>query len=148
MGVIGTIYKCLIIFLKKSLRKIDFFKYLLINTIVNLILAFSIIFFFYYCLHIFFYLALSIYARKFVTFVINDIISFFNLFSTLIEIMINLEKAIYFRNEFQKFHGFCFITYWNLWNTGIKYLFISNSIFHLFIVNASNSLNYINFYYY
>jgi len=105
MGIIGTILNLLslTIFLKKSLRNIDFFKYLLINTLVNLILAFSFIFFFYFCPHIFFDLALSIYARIFVAFVINDIISFFNFFSTLIEIMINLERAFYFSIRFQRF---------------------------------------------
>jgi len=105
MGVIGTVLNLLslIIFLRKSLRDKAFFKYLIINSIVNIILAFTFIFFFYYCPHIFYDLALSINARIFVTFVVNGIISFFNFFSTLIEIMINVERALYFSDGYPKF---------------------------------------------
>ena len=105
MGVIGALLNLLslTIFLRKSLRNIAFFKYMIINSIINIILAFTFIFFFYYCPHVIFDIALSINARIFVTFVVNGIISFFNFFRTLIEIMINIERALYFSEKYQNF---------------------------------------------
>jgi hypothetical protein len=105
MGLIGTVLNLmsLSIFLKKSIRKITLFKYLIILSIINSIIAFSKIFFFLRTPHIFFDLSLSIYGRLFVTIGINDIISYFFFLGNLIEIMINIERAIYFSVGFQNF---------------------------------------------
>jgi len=105
MGTIGTVLNliCLNIFLKKSIRKIALFKYLIILSVVNSIIAFSQIFFFYFSFNIFYDLALSLFGRIFISIGINDIIFFFFFLSNLIEILINIERALYFREGFQKF---------------------------------------------
>ena len=105
MGAIGSVLNLmsLNIFLKKSIRKIALFKYLIILSIINSIIAFTQIFSFFRTPHIFFDLSLSIYGRLFVTIGINDIISYFFFLGNLTEIMINIERAIYFSEGFQKF---------------------------------------------
>jgi hypothetical protein len=104
MGLIGTILNLisLSIFLKKSIRKIALFKYLIIISVINSILAFSLIFCFYYSFYIFFELTLSMSGRIFNSIGINDIIFFFFFLSNLIEIMINLERALYFSEGYEK----------------------------------------------
>jgi hypothetical protein len=104
MGLVGTVLNLmsLSIFLKKSIRKIALFKYLIILSIINSIIASTQIFSFLRTPHIFFDLSLSIYGRLFVTIGINDIISYFFFLGNLIEIMINIERAIYFSEGFQK----------------------------------------------
>ncbi len=87
MGLIGTILNLisLRIFLKKSLRNIALFKYLTIFSIVNLILAFSQIFFFLTTPNIFYDLSLSIFGRIFATFGIVHINFYFFFLGNLIE---------------------------------------------------------------
>ena len=105
MGAIGTILNLisLSIFLKKSIRKIALFKYLIILSLVNSIIAFTQIFLFYFMPNLFYDLALSFNGRLFITIGINDIIFYFFFLSNLIEIMINIERAIYFSVGFQNF---------------------------------------------
>jgi len=104
LGVIGTILNLisLSIFLKKSIRKVALFKYLITLSVVNSITASSQIFTFYRTPNIFFDLAKSIYGRIFVTFVANNVTLYSFFLSNLIEIMINLERALYFSEGFQK----------------------------------------------
>jgi hypothetical protein len=59
--------------------------------------------------HIYFDLSLSMYGRLFMAFGINDIISYFFFLSNLTEIMINIERAIYFSEKFQKFTKLSFL---------------------------------------
>ena len=105
MGITGTILNLLSlsIFLRKSLRDKAFFKYLIVHSAVNSIIAFSSIFFFYHCGHIFYDLVLSISGRIFNTFVMNSIIGYFYSFGTFIEIMINIERALFFCEGFQNY---------------------------------------------
>jgi hypothetical protein len=105
MGIIGTILNLLSlsIFLRKSLRDKAFFKYLIVHSTVNSIIAFSSIFFFFHCGHIFYDLVLSISGRIFNTFVMNSIIVYFYFLGTLIEIMINIERALFFCEGFQSY---------------------------------------------
>ncbi len=105
MGVIGTVLNLMSlgIFIKKSIRKISLFKYLIIISVINSIIAFSLIFTFYRTPNIFFDLSISISGRIFNSIVINDIISYFFFLSNLIEIMISIERALYFSERFQKF---------------------------------------------
>jgi len=105
MGVIGTVLNLmsLIIFLKKTIRKLALFKYLIILSINNSIIAFTQIFCFYYTYNIFYKLALSINGRIFVTIGINYIILYLFFLNNLIEIMINIERILYFSEKFQKF---------------------------------------------
>jgi len=105
MGLIGTVLNLmsLSIFLKKSIRNTALFKYLIILSIINSIIAFTQIFFFLRTAHIYFDLSLSIYGRLFVAFGMNDIILYFFFLGNLTEIMINIERAIYFSEGFQKF---------------------------------------------
>jgi hypothetical protein len=104
MGLIGTVLNLmsLSIFFKKSIRKIALFKYLIILSLVNSTIAFFLIFFFYYTYNIFYELALSINGRIFVSIGINDIILYFFFLGNLIEIMINIERALYFIEGYQK----------------------------------------------
>jgi hypothetical protein len=105
MGIIGTILNLLSlsIFLRKTIRDKAFFKYLIVHSAVNSIIAFSSIFFFYHCGHIFYDLVLSISGRIFNAFIMNSIIGYFYSFSTFIEIMINIERALFFCEGFQNY---------------------------------------------
>jgi hypothetical protein len=105
MGLIGTVLNLmsLSIFLKKSIRKIALFKYLIILSLVNSIIAFTQIFLFYFMPNLFYDLALSFNGRLFITIGINDFIFYFFFLGNLIEIMINIERAIYFSVGFQNF---------------------------------------------
>jgi len=104
MGAIGTILNLisLSIFLKKSIRKIAFFKYLIILSLVNSIIASNQIFYFYFMPNIFYNLTISINGRIFATVAINDIILYFFFLGNLIEIMINIERALYFSEGYQR----------------------------------------------
>ena len=103
MGAIGTILNLisLSIFLKKSIRKIAFFKYLIILSLVNSIIASNQIFYFYFMPNLFYNLTISINGRIFATVGINDIIVYFFFLGNLIEIMINIERALYFSEGYQ-----------------------------------------------
>jgi hypothetical protein len=105
MGLIGTGLNLisLSIFLKQPLRSIALFKYLTILSIVNSILAFSQIFFFLFTAHIFYDLTLSLFGRIFITIGVVDINFYFFFLGNLIEIMINIERALYFSEKFKKF---------------------------------------------
>ena len=105
MGLIGTVLNLmsLSIFVKKSIREIALFKYLIILSIINSIIAFTQVFLFYFMPNLFYDLALSFNGRLFITFGVNDIIFYFFFLSNLIEIMINIERAIYFSVWFQNF---------------------------------------------
>jgi hypothetical protein len=105
MGVIGTVLNLmsLSIFLKKSIRNTALFKYLIILSIINSIIVFTQIFLFYFMPNLFYYLAVSFNGRFFITFGINNIIFYFFFLSNLIEVMINIERAIYFSVGFQNF---------------------------------------------
>ena len=104
MGAIGTILNLisLSIFLKKSIRKIAFFKYLIILSLVNSIIASNQIFYFYFMPNLFYNLTISINGRIFATVGINDIIVYFFFLGNLIEIMINIERALYFSEGYQR----------------------------------------------
>ena len=73
IGILGTVLNLLslIIFLKKSIRKIGLFKYLIILSFVNLIIAFSQIYYFYRTPNIFFDLAISINSRIYNVIILN-----------------------------------------------------------------------------
>ena len=62
MGAIGIVSNLtsLNIFLKKSIRKIAFFKYLIILSSVNSMKAFSLMFYFYFMPNLYYDLALSL----------------------------------------------------------------------------------------
>jgi hypothetical protein len=104
MGLIGTVLNLisLSMFLKKSIRKIALFKYLIISSLANSIIASSQIFTFYRTMNVFFDLSLSIYGRIFMTYVPNCITVYFFFLGNLIEIIINIERAVYFSEGFQK----------------------------------------------
>jgi hypothetical protein len=104
MGLIGTVLNLmsLSIFLKKSIRKIALFKYLIILSLVNSIIASNQIFYFYFMPNLFYNLTISINGRIFATVGNNDIISYFFFLGNLIEIMINIERALYFSGGYQK----------------------------------------------
>ena len=103
MGAIGIVLNLtsLNIFLKKSIRKIALFKYLIILSLVNSIKAFSLMFYFYCMPNPFYDLALSINGRIFSTVGFNGIFYLFFL-GNLIEIMMNIERALYFSEGYQK----------------------------------------------
>jgi hypothetical protein len=104
MGLIGTVLNLmsLSIFLKKSIRKIALFKYLIILSLINSIIASNQIFYFYFMPNIFYNLTISINGRIFATVAINDIILYFFFLGNLIEIMINIERALYFSEGYQR----------------------------------------------
>ena len=104
MGAIGTILNLisLSIFLKKSIRKIALFKYLIILSLVNSIIASNQIFYFYFMPNLFYNLTISINGRIFATIGNNDIILYLFFLGNLIEIMINIERALYFSEGYQK----------------------------------------------
>jgi hypothetical protein len=105
LGIIGTVLNLisLRIFLKKSLRKIKLFKYMIILSIVNLVIAFSQIFIFLFSPNLFFELSLTLAGRLFSFLGISDIYFYLSFLSNLIEIMINIERALYYSEGYQKF---------------------------------------------
>ncbi len=100
MGVVSNLTS-LSIFLKKSIRKIAFFKYLIILSLVNSVKAFSLMFYFYFIPNLFYDLALSLNGRIFSTVGFNGIFYLFFL-GNLIEIMMNIERALYFSEGYQR----------------------------------------------
>ena len=91
------------IFLIKSLRKIKLFEYMIVLSIVNSLIAFSQIFIFLFSPNLFFELSLSYTGRLFSFLGVNDIYFYFSILNNLIEIMINIERALYFSEGFEKF---------------------------------------------
>jgi hypothetical protein len=82
--------------------------------LVNSIIASSQIFTFYRTLNVFFDLSISIYGRIFMTYVPNCITVYFFFLGNLIEIIINIERAVYFSEGFKRLKkmspnliGFC-----------------------------------------
>jgi len=104
IGAIGIVLNLmsLRIFLKKSIRSTSLFKYLIILSLVNSIIALCLIFSFVRTPYIFYDLALSIFGRIYYPVILNNIILYFFFFGNLIEIMINIERALYFSEGFEK----------------------------------------------
>jgi hypothetical protein len=100
MGVVSNLTS-LSIFLKKSIRKIALFKYLIILSSVNSVKAFSLMCYFYSMPNLFYDLALSLNGRIFSTVGFNGIFYLFFL-GNLIEIMMNIERALYFSEGYQR----------------------------------------------
>jgi len=105
MGGIGTVLNLLslFIFLKKSLRKILLYKYFIIISVVNSVLGFTQIFYFYSMPNLFYDLAYSINGRLFTYIGINCVCIFLFFLGNLLEIMTNIERAVFFSEGFQKF---------------------------------------------
>jgi hypothetical protein len=105
LGLVGTVLNLisLRIFLIKSLRKIKLFEYMIVLSIVNSLIALSQIFIFLFSPNLFFELSLSYTGRLFSFLGVNDIYFYFSFLNNLIEIMINIERALYFSEGFEKF---------------------------------------------
>jgi len=105
IGVIGTALNLmsLIIFLKKSIRKLSLFKYFILISVVNSIIGFNQIFYFYFMPNLFYDLSLSKTGRFFAYIGRNYIGVFFFFLGNLLEIMTNIERAVYFSEGFLKF---------------------------------------------
>ena len=111
MGVIGSVLNLLslLVFLNKKLRNVALFKYMAVYSLTSLILAFSHslnsdlgIFFFYFTANTFYDLALSINGRIFSCYIINSVILFSFFYGNVLDIFINLERALNFTNKHEK----------------------------------------------
>ena len=105
ISVFGTIFNTisLIIFLKRSFRKIAYFKYITVYTATSLIITSTLICGFYFNVAQLFDLAISFSARIFRCYIIPSyLVSFFFFYSNVIDIIINIERAINFGNKYQK----------------------------------------------
>jgi hypothetical protein len=76
---------------------------MIVLSIVNSLIAFSQIFIFLFSPNLFFELSLSYTGRLFSFLGVNDIYFYFSILNNLIEIMINIERALYFSEGFEKF---------------------------------------------
>lgn len=117
LSALGTIFNTvsLLIFLKRSFRKIALFKYMKVYTMSSLIINSILIFAFYFNVTQFFELSISYSARIFRCVILPYVVVFFFSFENMIEILINVERAVNFSTSYQWFkkapaYLVCFIT--------------------------------------
>ena len=119
MGILGTIFNtiCLIIFMKKSFKKIGLFKYLIVYTASCIIVAFSQIFFFYFSAYQFYDLAMTYFGRIFKCYIAaSSVTPFFFFYGNVIDVLINFERAINFSYKLQRIkqispYKICFVAF-------------------------------------
>jgi len=117
MAVIGTYFNfvTLTILGKKSFRKMNIYKLMLIYSFISFIITLFMIFFFFYTPHILFEMSISEIGRIYSCNFINWFLMFF-FYGNCIDILINLERALSFSNKFEKLkktspYLICFIVF-------------------------------------
>ena len=106
MNIMGTLFNSIsiLIFFKKSFRTIALFKYMKIFTLSSLIINAAGIFGFYFNVSQLFDLAISYAARIFRCYILPSyVLTFFFFYSNVIDVIINIERAVNFSNKYQWF---------------------------------------------
>lgn len=106
MGILGTILNTisLCIFSKKDLRALSFFKYFQVYTLSSLILSFTLSFSFYLSPRYLFNVSTSYSARIFKCQITPSyIIALFLFYNNAISVLLNIERASTFTENFKKF---------------------------------------------
>ncbi len=118
LAIIGTCLNFLTIRIlnKISFRSMNIFKLMFINSLVSFLITFYMIFFFLNSPYIFFELSISLFNRIYACVFANWYLLFFFFYGNCIDILINLERALSFRNKFEKLkktspYLICFIVF-------------------------------------
>jgi hypothetical protein len=103
MAILGTYFNfvTLTILSKKSFRKMNIYKLMLIYSLISFIITLFMIFFFFYTSHILFEISISEIGRIYSCDLINWFLMFF-FYGNCIDILINVERALSFSNKFDK----------------------------------------------
>ena len=102
---LGTLFNMisLSIFLRKEFRNISLYKYMQIYTWASLCVTSSSLFGFCLNLNDFFEYAISLSGRIYRCYVLSSFIGLFFFFANVLEIFLNVERAINFNNNYQTF---------------------------------------------
>lgn len=105
LAIFGTIFNLtsLIIFSRKSFSEITLFKYLKCYAFISFLISFTQIFYFYFSPNILFDLALSYPGRVYRCYVANTVIEFLFFYGNVLDIFINIERALNFTNKYASF---------------------------------------------
>ena len=105
MGAFGAVFNLtsFVIFCKKSYMKLTLFKYMRVYAFVSLILSSSCIFFFSTAPYSLYKVALSYEARIFNCEITQPVIAGLFFYSNVLEIFINIERALCFRTGYERF---------------------------------------------
>ncbi len=104
MAIIGTLLNSTSLFIlsTKVFQKMNIFKIMKIYNLNSLILTFSSIFFFLYTPHILFEISISKIGRVYTCDIINSVLVLFFFYGNVLEILLNLERALSYSNGYQK----------------------------------------------
>ena len=104
MSMIGTLLNTISLFIlsTNSFKKMNIFKIMKIYNLNSLILTFSSIFFFLYTPHILFEISISKIGRIYTCDIINSILILLFFYGNVLEILLNLERALSYSNGYQK----------------------------------------------
>ncbi len=118
MGVLGTILNLItfIILIKKTFRNKNIFKLMIIYSLTSFLITFFMIFAFLFAPHILFDLSVSELGRIYSCNVTNMIILLLFFYANCLDILMNLERALNYSNEYEKMKKFqaysiCFIVF-------------------------------------
>lgn len=106
MSILGTLFNVisLLIFFKKSFRSIALFKYMQVYTATSLVITSSLIFGFYFNVTQLYEIATSYSARIYKCLIIPSyVVTFFFFYGNVMDILINVERALNFSNRFPRF---------------------------------------------
>ncbi len=107
ISILGTFFNIisLLIFLKKEFRKISLYKYMQIYTWASLSVTASSLFGFCLNLNDFFEFAISLPGRIYRCYLVSSFIGLIFFFANVLEIFMNVERAINFSTSFQTFRN-------------------------------------------
>ena len=105
MGVCGSILNLISLYIlfKKQFRNISLFKYTQIYTLNSLIITMCQIFCFYFSTYHFYELSISFASRLFKCYVVPDLVVLCLFYANVLDIFINIERALYFSNRHEKY---------------------------------------------
>ena len=106
MASLGTLFNLisLVIFFKKSFKDVPLFKYMRVYTLASLIVALSLIFSFHFSPYTFPELLFAYSTRIFNCKIVPSYVTaFFFFYGNVLDIFINIERALCFSNGFKRF---------------------------------------------
>ncbi len=119
LAFFGTIFNLMSfgIFCKKAFNQISLFKYMRVYTFSSFIVSFSLVFFFFFAPFTFYELSISYISRVYICKITQSYVTMlFFFYQNSVNILINIERALNFSNEFVRFkkvspYLLCFIAF-------------------------------------
>ena len=106
MGIVGVLLNCIsfVIFLKKGLRELNFYKYFQVYALTGVVLSLILSFSFMHSPHFLFEISISMYSRIFKCLIeASYVLPLFLFFSNALNILLNIERASSFSENLKSF---------------------------------------------